>query len=88
MAFDELGDGAALHAHPGPDQGHLVGQLLEGAGAQPPGDLELGGRLQEEDPLGPAFVDQVVDVGSSGSMRLRSGRVPSCSSIQSSASSI
>ena len=62
VAGDELGDGAALHAHAGADEGHLVGQVLEGAGAQAPGDLELGGRLQEEDALGPAFIDQVVDL--------------------------
>ena len=40
---DELGDGAALHVHAGPDEGHLVGQILQAAGAQAPGDLELGG---------------------------------------------
>ena len=56
VAGDELGDGAALHAHAGPDESHLVGQVLQAAGAQAPGDLELGGRLQEEDALGPAFI--------------------------------
>ena len=63
VPLDELGDGAALDAHAGADEGHLVGQVQQAAGAEPLGHLELGGGLEQEDTLGFALVDHVVDVG-------------------------
>ena len=62
VAVDELRDGAALHPHPGPDKRHLVGQVEQVPGAEALGDLELGGRLEEEDALPPPLVDEVVHV--------------------------
>ena len=61
VTLDELGDGAALHADAGPDEGDLVGEVEKVAGAQPPRQLELGGRLQQEDALRSAGADHLID---------------------------
>ena len=63
VALHELGDGAALHADAGTDEGNLVGQVQERARAEPLGHLELCRRLEEEDPLAAPRVDHVVDGG-------------------------
>ena len=60
VPLDELGHGAALHAHAGPDQGHLVRQVQQAPGTQPLPHLELRRRLEQEDALGAARVDHVV----------------------------
>ena len=63
VPLHELGDCAALDSHAGPDEGHLVGQVQQIAGAEPLGHLQLGRGLEQKDSLGPALVDHVVDVG-------------------------
>ena len=42
VALNELGDGAALYADAGPDEGDLVGEVQKVAGPQPLTHLELG----------------------------------------------
>ena len=63
VALHEPAHRAALDADAGPDEGDLVGEVEEVAGAEALPHLELGWRLEEEDALGPAFVDHVVHVG-------------------------
>ena len=63
VALHELRHRAALDADAGPDERHLVGQVQQGARLQALPHLELGGRLEQEDPLGAALVDHVVHPG-------------------------
>ena len=63
VPLHELGDGAALDSHAGADEGHLIGQVQQIAGAEPLGHLQLGGGLEQKNSLGPALVDHVIDVG-------------------------
>ena len=63
VALDEVGHRAALGADAGADEGDLVGQVQQVARAQALAHLELGRRLQQEDALAAARVDQVIDLG-------------------------
>ena len=60
VPLHKLGDGAALDADAGTDEGHLIGQVQEGAGPEALPHFELGGGLEQEDTLGVALVDHVV----------------------------
>ena len=63
VALHELGHGAALDAHAGADEGHLVGQVQQAAGPEPLAHVQLGRGLQQEDPLCLAPVNQVIHLG-------------------------
>ena len=63
VALHELRHRAALDTDARADERHLVGKVQQGAGAEALPHLELGGRLEQEDPLGAALVDHVVHPG-------------------------
>ena len=60
VALHEPGHGAALDAHAGTDEGHLVGQVQQPPGPEPLPHLQLGRGLEQEDPLGPSLPDHFV----------------------------
>ena len=63
VALDEVGHRTALGADAGADEGDLVGQVQQVARPQALAHLELRRRLQQEDALAAARVDQVVNLG-------------------------
>ena len=60
IPLHELGHCAALDTDAGTNEGDLVGKVQESARLKTLPHLELGRRLEQEDPLGPARIDHFV----------------------------
>ena len=60
VPLHELAYRASLDTDTGPDEGHLVGQVQQGAGLEALPHFELGRGLEQEDPFGAALVYHVV----------------------------